>query len=523
MAVKNRWLALIALTISVLVIGFDTTILNVALPTLAAETGASTGELQWIIDSYAVVFASAMLPAGFLGDRFGRRKMLVAGLLIFLAGSIIGTLVSTPGALIGARAVMGLGAALIMPLSLSIIPTLFKGEEQTKAIAIITVGVSIGLPLGPLIGGWLLDHFWWGSVFVINVPLVAIGIIACVLLIPETKDPSAPKVDMISTTLGIVGLGALVFGVIEAPAEGWGDPLILSSITGGLLLLVGLVLREQRQTRPMVDLELLRNPTFRWNTIFLILGTFVFMGLMFVLPQYLQVIQGNDAFGTGVRLMPLLAGMMVIAKIVPPLTIKIGTRPLVVAGLTIMSLAMFLGSTTDTDTGYGFTVIWMVLTGLGVGLVMVPALDTALGVLPKGKEGTGSGLNTTLRQVGGAIGIALLGSVLHAVFADKVDTSGVPAEAAEVAEESVVAAQKVATELDMPALAQSAESAFVSGMGTVLLVCGVAGILAAILGAFKLPDSRENKKTDADADAEAAAEDKPLPEALPDTVDGARQ
>ncbi|MGX1915368.1 MFS transporter [Streptomyces phaeochromogenes] len=517
MAVKNRWLALIGLTISVLVVGFDTTILNVALPTLATDTGASTGELQWIIDSYAVVFAAAMLPAGFLGDRFGRRKLLIVGLLIFLSGSVIGTLVETPGALIGARTVMGLGAALIMPLTLSIIPTLFKDEEQTKAIALITVGVSIGLPLGPLIGGWLLDHFWWGSIFIINVPLVAIGIIACLLLIPENRDPSAPRVDVISAVMGIAGLGAFVYGVIEGPAKGWGDPVILASMIGGVLMLVGLVLRERRQSRPMVDLELLGNPVFRWNTIFLILGMFVFMGLMFVLPQYLQVIQGNDAFGTGVRLMPLMAGMIVVAKIVPPLTVKVGTRPLVIAGLLIMSAAMFLGSTTDTGSGYGFTVVWMILTGLGVSLVMVPALDAALAALPKGKEGTGSGLNTTLRQVGGAIGIALLGSVLSAVFADRLDTSGVPPEAAEAADESVVAAQTVAAQLDLPQLARSAESAFVDGMSMVLLVCGIAGVLAAALAAAKLPDSRETEKT-------GEAEDQPLPEAaLSDRVDGARQ
>jgi EmrB/QacA subfamily drug resistance transporter len=518
MAVKNRWLALIGLTISVLVIGFDTTILNVALPTLAAETGASAGELQWIVDSYAVVYAAAMLPAGFLGDRFGRRKLLITGLVIFLGGSIMGMLVETPGALIGARTVMGLGAALIMPLTLSTIPTLFKGEEQTKAIAIITVGVSIGLPLGPLVSGWLLEHFWWGSVFAINIPLVGLGILACALLIPETKDTSAPKVDLLSTLLGIVGLGAFVYGVIEAPSEGWADPLILGAMLGGVLMVVGLVLREKRQPRPMVDLELLQNPTFRWNTVFLILGTFVFMGLMFVLPQYLQVIQGHDAFGTGVRMMPLVAGMIVVAKIVPPLTIKLGTRPLVVAGLLIMSLAMFLGSTTDTSTGYGFTVVWMILTGLGVSLVMVPALDTALGVLPKGKEGTGSGLNTTLRQVGGAIGIALLGSVLNAVFTDRLDTTGVPAQAADAAEESVVAAQHVAGQLNLPELASSAESAFVHGMSTVLLVCGVAGVLAAALAVFKLPDSRETAQTEQEAELT-------LPETLsdPHLTDGARK
>ncbi|MFE6288288.1 DHA2 family efflux MFS transporter permease subunit [Streptomyces sp. NPDC057877] len=516
MAVKNRWLALIGLTISVLVVGFDTTILNVALPTLATDTGASTGELQWIIDSYAVVFAAAMLPAGFLGDRFGRRKLLIGGLLVFLGGSVMGTLVDTPGALIAARTVMGLGAALIMPLTLSIIPTLFKGEEQTKAIAIITVGVSVGLPLGPLIGGWLLDHFWWGSIFVINVPLVAIGIIACLLLIPETRDPSAPRVDVLSAAMGIAGLGAFVYGIIEGPGKGWGDPVILGALTGGVLMIVGLVARERRRPRPMVDLELLGNPVFRWNTVFLTLGMFVFMGLMFVLPQYLQVIQGNDAFGTGVRLMPLMAGMIVVAKIVPPLTVRFGTRPLVITGLLIMSAAMFLGSNTDTGSGYGYTVVWMSLTGLGVSLVMVPALDTALAELPQGKEGTGSGLNTTLRQVGGAIGIALLGSVLSGVFADRLDTSGVPPEAAEAAEESVVAAQTVAARLDLPELAVSAQAAFVDGMSTVLMVCGIAGVLAAALAAVKLPGGRTAHKTRQTAE-------QPLPEALSEIVDGARQ
>ncbi len=515
MALKNRWLALIGLTLSVLVIGFDTTILNVALPTMAADIGADTGELQWIVDSYAVVYAAAMLPAGLLGDRFGRRKMLISGLVIFLGGSVIGMLVSSPGPLIVARTVMGLGAALIMPLTLSVIPTLFKGEEQTKAIAIITVGVSIGLPLGPLISGWLLEHFWWGSVFVINIPLIAMGIVACSLLLPETRDPSSPNIDMVSTVLGILGLGALIYGVIEAPAEGWGDPVVLGSMAAGVLMLTALVLRERRQSRPMVDLELLRNYAFRWNTVFLILGMFVFMGLMFVLPQYLQVVQGHDAFGTGLRLMPLMAGMIIVAKAVPPLTSRFGTRPLVVAGLTLMGLSMLLGSTTDTGTGYGFTVLWMTLTGLGVGFVMVPALDSALATLPKGKEGTGSGLNTTLRQVGGAIGIALLGSLLNAQFTDRLDTDGVPDQAADAAKESVVAAQMVAARLDMPQLARSAESAFVHGMGVVLLVCGLAGLAAAVLAAFKLPDSRKAKSQETGDQAQA--------ESLSGPAEGARQ
>ncbi|MDG9720198.1 MFS transporter [Streptomyces sp. DH24] len=516
MALKNRWLALVGLTISILVIGFDLTILNVALPTMAADIGADTGELQWIVDSYAVVYAAAMLPAGLLGDRFGRRKLLVTGLVIFLAGSVLGAVVDTPGPVIAARTIMGVGAALIMPLTLSVIPTLFKGKEQTKAIAVITVGMSVGMPLGPLVSGWLLDHFWWGSVFVFNIPLVAIGIVACLLLIPETRDASAPSIDMLSTVLGILGLGALIYGVIEAPAEGWGDPVIIGSMVAGVLMLVGLVMRERRQSHPMVDLELLKNPAYRWNTIIATLAMFVFMGLMFVLPQYLQAVQGHDAFGTGLRLMPLMAGTIIVARAVPPLTARFGTRPLVVAGVALMGLAMLLGSTTEADTGYGFTALWMTLTGLGIGFVLVPALDSALASLPRGREGTGSGLMTTIRQVGGAFGIALLGSMLNGSFTDKLDTTGVPEQAAEAAKESVVAAQTVAAKLDLPQLAQSAESSFVHGMGVVLLVCGIAGLATAVLSAFVLPNDRKEKETQ-------EAGEQPLAESLSGPAGGVRQ
>ena len=513
MAVKNRWLALVGLIISVIVLGFDLTIMNVALPTMAADIGATTGELQWIVDSYAVVFAAAMLPAGLLGDRFGRRRLLVTGLMVFMGGSILGAVVSTPGGVIAARTIMGLGAALIMPLALSVIPTLFKGEEQIKAVAAVTVGMSVGMPFGPLLSGWLLDHFWWGSVFVINIPLVAVGIVACLTLIPETRDPSSPRIDIVSAVLGVLGLGALVYGFIEAPVKGWGDPVIVTSMVAGVLMLIGLVVRARRQTRPMLDLELLGNPTFRWNTIIATLAMFVMVGLVFVLPLYLQAVLGYDAFGTGLRLLPLLIGMVVVARAVPLLTARFGSRPVVVAGMGVFGIALLLGSTTDIDTGYGFTALWMTLTGLGVSFAMMPAMDNALAALPKGREGTGTGLLTTLRQVGGAIGVALLGSMLNAVFTDRIDTDGLPAEAAETAEKSVIAAQAVAARLNVPQLAESAESAYVHGMGLVLLVCGIAALATAVLSAFVLQDDRKRKETGDPAMAESRV----------GQVDGARQ
>jgi EmrB/QacA subfamily drug resistance transporter len=391
---------------------------------------------------------------------------------------------------------MGFGAALIMPLALSVIPALFQGAEQTKAIAAVTVGMSAGMPFGPLIGGWLLENFWWGSVFVLNIPLVAIGILACVLWIPETRDPSSPAIDPVSAALGIVGLGALVYGVIEAPAEGWSAPVIVVSMAAGALMLVALVVRERREARPMLDLELLGNPVFRWNTVIATLAMFVTMGLMFVLPQFLQAVQGHDAFGTGLRLMPMMAGLIVVARAVPPLVTRFGSRPVVVAGMAALGVATLLGSTTDHDTGYGFTALWMTLAGLGVGFAMMPALDNALAALPENRAGTGTGLMTTLRQVGGALGIALLGSLLNGVFTDRLDTEGLPPEAAGAAEESVVAAQGVAAKLDLPQLARSAESAFVHGLEVVLLVCGVAALAAAVLAAFVLPGDRKGKQTE---------------------------
>ncbi|XRQ14270.1 MFS transporter [Actinomadura welshii] len=493
MTSKRKWLALGGLIISVLVLGLDLTIMNVALPTMAADLGAGTGELQWIVDSYALVFAAVMLPAGLLGDRFGRRRLLVAGLAVFLGGSVLGAVASTPAGVIAARTVMGLGAALIMPLALSVIPTLFKGKEQTKAVAALTVGMSVGLPFGPLVSGWLLENFYWGSVFIINIPFVAVGIVACLTLVPETRDPSAPRLDLTGAALGVLGLGALVYGLIEAPIAGWGDPVIVLSLAAGVLMLTGLVLRARRATRPILDLELLEDPAYRWNAAIATLAMFVMMGLVFVLPLYLQAVLGHDAFGTGLRLMPLLAGMLVVARAVPPLTARIGSRPVIAGGMAMLGLAMLLGSATGTGTGYGFTALWTVIAGLGVSFAMMPAMDRALAALPAGREGIGTGLLTTLRQVGGAIGVALLGSLLNAVYKDRIDTGGLPAAAAEAAGESVVAAQAVAERLNAPQLAESARAAHVHGMGVVLLVSGVLALAMAVLAALVLPDDREDE------------------------------
>ncbi|MEU0086500.1 MFS transporter [Streptomyces sp. NPDC006274] len=474
----RRWWALAAMVASLLVLGFDMTILNVALPTLAEQLGATTGEQQWMADGYVVVFAALMLPAGLVGDRFGRRRMLVAGLGVFLAGSVAGALAGDVTTVIAARAVMGVGAAFVMPLSMAVVPSLFTGAERTRAVGIVTAAAALGLPLGPVVGGWLLDHFWWGSVFVVNIPMVTVGITACLFLLPETRDPAAPRVGALATALTATGLGALIHGIIEAPVRGWSDPVVLASLAAGTALIAVLVVREKRAVRPMLDLALLADRPFLLNTLAVTLAMFVLAGLMFVLPPYLQAVLGNDAFGTGLRMLPMMGGLIVAAKGSGPLAERFGGRAVIAAGLAVLSFAGFLGSRITVDSGYGFTAVWLSVAGLGFGFSMVPAMTAAIDALPPDRAGSGSGLLTTVRQVGSAIGIALIGSLLAAVY-----ESRLPAGAPEAAGDSVVAAHL----LGDPALAAAADAAYVQGMGVVLAVCGTAALVTALLAAALLP------------------------------------
>ncbi|MGW7007668.1 DHA2 family efflux MFS transporter permease subunit [Streptomyces sp. NPDC054933] len=500
----RRWWALGALVASMLVVGFDATILNVALPTMASQLGADISQQQWIADSYSVVLAALMLPAGLLGDRFGRRRMLVTGLAVFLAGSLYGTLADTSASVIAARTLMGFGAALIMPLAMAVLPTAFGPEERSKAIGILTAATALGIPLGPIIGGWLLDHFWWGSIFLINVPMVAIGITACALLLRESRDPASPRIDALSAALNCLGLGALVYGIIKAPGDGWTDPGVLVSLFAAVALLTALVLRERRATRPLLDLQLLRHRGFLWNSTAATLVIFVMMGLMFLVPSYLQVVLGYDAFGTGVRMLPMMGGLLAASRITEPLTARFGPRPVITGGLLVLAGAAMLGSRTTVADGYGGTALWLSITGLGLGFAMIPAMDAALGALPKERAGSGSGLLMTLRQTGGAIGVALLGSLLASSFGSHLDTTGLPGPAAEYARKTVGAAHAIAARTGDQALAASANSAYVHGMDLVLLVCGIAAIVAALLVAAFLPDTRTPEAPAPDMAAETA-------------------
>ncbi|MFC4532618.1 MFS transporter [Sphaerisporangium dianthi] len=483
---SRRWWALGALVLSVLVIGLDLTVLNVALPTLATELGASTGDLQWIVVAYMVVFASLLLPAGALGDRFGRKRMLLAGLAAFGIASAVATYVGDAGWLIAMRALMGAGAAMIMPLSTSILPVIFPPHERARAIAAWTAGMALGLPLGPIVGGYLLDHFWWGSIFLINIPAVAVAVVAVAFLIPESKDPSASRVDLPGGLLSMAGLGALVYGVIQAPQDGWGDPVVLATVVGGLALLALFAIVEARMRAPMLDPGLFRQRVFLWGAIGATFISLAMTGVLFVVPLYLQAVLGFDAFETGLRVVPMIGGLMAGGLTGERLLPRAGLRRLMTAGLVLLAAGLGMGATTGVSDGYGWTAAWLAIAGVGVGMAMVPAMDGVLATLPEDRTGSGSGALQALRQVGSAVGVALLGGVLSALY-----IAHLPAGAPEAARDSVA----IAVRLGDPALTAAAHDAYVYGMDLVLALCAVLSLLTAALMASRLPSTTERPPT----------------------------
>jgi EmrB/QacA subfamily drug resistance transporter len=481
-ALKSRWAALAALVLCVLIIGLDGTVLNVALARLAGDLNASTSDLQWIVDAYLITFAVLLLPAGLAGDRWGRKRLLLLGVALFGASSLLAAFAQNTTMLIVARAVMGIGAAILMPLSMSILPTIFPPHERTKAVSIWSIGVALGLPLGPIVGGWLLANYWWGSVFLINVPVVLLALIAAAVLLPESRDPASRPLDLLGVLLSVSGLGLLVYGVIEAPNSGWGSAKVLACVASGIVLTVLFVLRNVIRTQPAVDLRLFANKTFTWGTIATVLAALAMMGLLFVLPLHLQAVKGYTAMEAGIRLIPLILGLAVTGRLAPKITGRLGDKGAITTGMALIAAGFGLGSMTGLSTGYPQIALWLLIVGLGLGLAMVPAMDAVLATLPEAKAGAGSGLVQTLRQVSGAFAVAGLGSLLNSVY-----TRELPANAPAPARQSIVGAAK----LGDPALLHQAQLAFVAGMDTVLLVSAAGALLGAVLTLLFLPSRRK--------------------------------
>jgi DHA2 family multidrug resistance protein-like MFS transporter len=472
----RRWWALGALAVALLAFGLDVTVLSVALPTLAVDLHASTSQLQWFSNAYTLVLAAGLLPAGLLGDRFGPKKLLMAALTLFGLASLGCAYANSAGLLIAVRAVLGVGGAFLVPVSMSVLTVLFPGKDRGRAIAIWAAAMALGIPLGPVVGGWLLDTFWWGSAFLINVPLVAVGIGLLAWLLPDIPGHREQRIDLPGIALSSAGLVALTYGLVEAGDRGWGSPVALVPLAGGLLLVVAFVVWLRHTPRPLVDGKLFVSAGFRWGGVLATLASFVMMGAMFVLPQYFQAVFATDALGTGLRLLPVVGGLLVGVQIADRIRPRLGAKVVVAAGFVMMVAGLVTGACTGVGAGYGSVGAWVGLIGLGLGFSLPPAMDIAMGALHPERSGVGSGLLQALRQVGGTLGVAILGTVLNAGYRGALP-AGIPAAARDSAAAGVRTAARV------PGLLESVQAAFVHGMDIALWVCvafAALGVLASV-------------------------------------------
>jgi EmrB/QacA subfamily drug resistance transporter len=513
-AQQRKWWALAALALVSMVIGLDMMVLNVALPTLAKDLNASTSDLQWFANAYSLVLAAALLPAGMLGDRYGRKKFLIGALVLFGIASLACAYCTDVTQLIGARVLLGIGAAFLMPLSMSILTVLFSDGERSRALTMIVTANSIGLPLGPIVGGLLLDHFWWGSVFLINVPVVAVAVIAAVTLLPESRSSSQPRLDVFGVALSSMGLVGLTYGVIRIGDDGWSSGTALAWMAAGAATLAGFVAWQLRLHRrpngqPLVDIGLFSSRRFTWGTILATLATFAMFGVFFVMPQFFQAVDGTDALGTGLRLLPVIGGLLVGARAADKLVRKTGTGLMIASGYGVFAAGLLLGSFTSVGSGYGYVATWFALVGVGIGLALPAAMDAALGALSKERSGVGSALIQAVRQVGGAIGVAILGTVLNSTYRDSVDVTGLPAEAADTVKRGVTAGVAVATQLRSPELLAAVRRAFADAMDSMLLVSTGVALAGVVLALIFLPRRPEPAPVDDAAAALVAAESTP--------------
>jgi EmrB/QacA subfamily drug resistance transporter len=491
-AYRRRWWTLGVMCLSLLVIGLDNTILNVALPTLVRDLHADASQLQWIVDAYALVFASLLLTAGSVGDRYGRRRVLGIGLLIFGVGSVLSAFATSPGSLIAWRALMGIGGAVIMPSTLSIVTNVFPAEERGRAIGIWAGFSGIGIAIGPVLGGWLLENFWWGSVFFINVPVIALAVLAGLFLVPESRDPAATPLDPIGAVLSTAGLAALTYGLIEAPSHGWTNGIILASFAAAVVLLTTFVFAELRVRHPMMDVRLFENSRFTAASISTALVFFALFGVLFFLTQYLQFVLGYGTLEVGVRLIPVAGALIVAAPLSARLTERFGTKAVVTTGLLLVAAGLVILSSASITSGYGIVVSSLVVVGLGMGATMAPATEAIMGALPRARAGVGSAVATTLRQVGGVLGVAVLGSLLSSVYSARVGDSlqGLPPAVVSAARDSIGGASQVAASIGGQigqGLLNVANAAFIHAMDVTVLVGAAVALAGALVALLFLP------------------------------------
>ena len=497
---NRRWIALAFLACSLLIISLDTTVVNLALPSISKNLGSSASGLQWIVDAYTLVFASSLLTLGSIGDRIGRKVTLQIGLIAFALFSLGGALSNSTSMLIAMRGAMGLAGAALMPSTLSILTATFRDpKERAQAIAMWAAVFALGAGIGPLVGGWLLQRFQWEAVFYINLPVVAIALVGGYFFIHNSKDEHPRKVDLVGSLLSIVGLFALVYGIIEAGQSSWTAHKVLYSFGAAVVLLAAFAVSEWRSSEPMLPLRFFRNMSFTGANMALALISFAMFGIMFFMSQFLQTVQGYSALEAGERLLPM-AGMSFVAAIVSAkVAQRVGTKVAVGTGILIASAGLFyLSQIAKVDTSYGMLVIVMCVISMGMGLTMSPATNSIMGSLPVNKAGVGSAMNDTTRLLGGALGVAVLGTIMNNIYIAKInDTlSGALSSSPQLldaARSSIQGAHIAAQQIQSinPTLAgmivDSANQAFMSGMVRAVMIAGIIMVVASLVTFIILP------------------------------------
>jgi MFS transporter, DHA2 family, multidrug resistance protein len=487
LAASRRWWALGAVSLCVLAVSLDGTVLSVALPTLAKALRASESDLEWFSSGYLLLLAAGVLPAGLAGDRIGRKRLLLASLAAFGLGSLLCALAPSPGVFLVARLLMGLAGAGLTVMAMSALTVLFDDTERGRAVGIYEAANFLALPLGPILGGWMLSRFWWGWVFLLNVPVVAIGLVVGLVLIPESRAPQRPGLDPVGTATSVTGLVVLTYGLIQAGQDGWGDPAALALMAAGLLAIAGFAVWERRLAarggEPLVDPALFRSGSFTSGAVLGGVAGLGMIGLLFIMPQYFQAVRGADALGSGLRLLPLVGGLIVGALPASALARAAGVKVTVALGFVLLAAGAFVGTRTSPTASTAFIAVWMAVLCAGAGLALTATTAAALSQLSAERSGIGSAVVQAFQKTAGPFGTAITGSVLAAVYQSNLSLGGLSAASARAVRPSVYAGLAVAARLRSAGLARSVLAAFTRGLDVSLVVCagiGAAGAIAAL-------------------------------------------
>ena len=496
----RRWWALGAVFVTVLCVGIDSTVLSVALPTLARSLHASEPDLQWFSSGYFLVLAAAMLPAGLLGDRYGHKKVFLLSLGLFAVGSAACACSTSVAEFMAARVLLGLAGAGVIVMAISSLTVLFSREERPKAVGILAAGNFLAMPIGPILGGWILTNFWWGWVFLVNVPVALIGLVAAAALLPEFRASQRPGFDLTGVAASVLGLVAVTYGLIRAGEDGWSNPGALLMIFVGIAILVGFLAWERRLTRrpggqPLLDMTLFSSASFAWGSIFAAMSFLALIGVLFTMPQYFQGVLGTTAMGSGMRLLPLIGGVLIGAVPAALLAKLVGAKLAVAGGFGLLVVGLSVGATTSVDSSGLFVAMWMVVVGAGMGLALATSTSAALVELSPDRSGVGSGVVEAIDEVGGPLGIAILGSVVSAGYIAHLNLPGLSGRAASAVRQSIFGGVAVAQQLHSSLLLTSVRTAFVQGMDTALLVSVGIALLGAILAMLYLPKTNVSMDT----------------------------